>query len=145
MGSRILRHLGLASLIVVFLVAIATPRFGLMWHTHDDGDHDHDHGRVELPGLLGMFHEEHARQHVHSRSSRDSASASVFDADTSKLHGHYVADTLLVYGQIGGLSVVIGPSYCLPLGTYHSVCMPLQLSLLARSPPSLNAVCAIVA
>ncbi|MGE3538159.1 MAG: hypothetical protein AB7N91_12080 [Candidatus Tectimicrobiota bacterium] len=136
--ARLRRALGSAALLLVFLAATLLPRFGLVWHKHDDAEHDHDHPASELAKLLSMFHEEHAHRHVSPHPSHEHdgvAQEQLLDADLLRLHGHYIADALLVFGSCGVWPVLLVLQLVLRLVVHCLVLWPHDIALVARAPP----------
>jgi len=79
-------------LVGLLLAALAVPRFGLVWHDHEDPDAHHPHH--QLLRLLTSSQEPPALHHVHPHAE-ESHVVLVSDED-SHAHGHYVDDSLLV-------------------------------------------------
>lgn len=133
MGSRSLRLAGIAGLLLAFLAATLMPRFGLVWHEHEEAGHDHDHANPDLVKLLGVFHGEHT---AHATPQpEDGAQTALFDADAARLHVHYVDDTLPVYRSFRlGCALTILRLFLESQG--YRIC-PLSpaIILLARAPP----------
>lgn len=76
----------------LLLAALAVPRFGLVWHDHEDPDAHHPHH--QLLRLLASSQEPPALHHPHPHAE-ESHVVLVSDED-SHAHGHYVDDSLLV-------------------------------------------------
>lgn len=108
MRSGTHQRIGTLCLAVLLLVGLSLPRFGLVWHDHEDPDEDHPD--YQLLGLLGSSHASHPDHHSHRPT--DTSHVSLIAADMVNVHGHYVDASLLVF-------------FCL--------CHPLTLTLLRMS------------
>ena len=76
----------------LLLAALAVPRFGLVWHDHEDPDAHHPHH--QLLRLLTSSQEHPALHHAHYHA--EASHIVLLSAEPSHAHGHYVDDSLLV-------------------------------------------------
>src|SRR5215831_1012092 len=93
MGRARIARLSSLCLVGLLLVTLVVPRFGLVWHDHEDPDEDHPDD--QLLRLLASSQASHPRHHPHQHSETSHVSLSA--AETANLHGHYVDASLLVF------------------------------------------------
>lgn len=60
------QRLGVLCLVVILLAGLSLPRFGLVWHDHEDPDEEHDYH--QLLRLLESSQASHPVHHPHIRS-----------------------------------------------------------------------------
>ena len=126
------QRLGTLCLAVLLLVGLSLPRFGLVWHDHEDPDEDHPD--YQLLRLLASPQASHPSHHPHHHI--DMSHVSLSSAETANVHGHYVDASLLVFFCLCHpltlilLRVSLRPHRRRVLFTRHIA------PLLARAPPS---------
>ena len=91
--SDTLQRLGTLCLVGILLAALSLPRFGLVWHDHEDPDEDHNFH--QLLRLLASSQAYHPIHHPHHHA--DASHVFLSSANTPHVHGHYVDDSLLVF------------------------------------------------
>ena len=132
MGRARIARLSSLCLVGLLLLTLAVPRFGLVWHDHEDPDEDHPDD--QLLRLLASSQASHPRHHSHQHSETSHVSLSA--AETANLHGHYVDASLLVFVclyhplTLTLLRVSLRPQRRRVLFTRHIA------PLLARAPPN---------
>lgn len=90
--SRTAQRLSAVCLTGVLLLGLTLPRFGLVWHNHEDPDAEHDHDHLHR--LLALSQASHPLYHTHPHAAPSAIALTA--ADTLNLHSHYVADSLLI-------------------------------------------------
>jgi hypothetical protein len=78
--------------VAALLAALSVPRFGVVWHDHEDPDEEHD--AHQLLRLLASSQAAHALHHPHQHAH--GSERVLLAAEDAHAHGHYVDDSLLV-------------------------------------------------
>jgi len=117
----------------LLLAALAVPRFGLVWHDHEDPDAHHPHHQLLRP--LASSQEHPALHHPHPHAE-ESHVVLVSDED-SHAHGHYVDDSLLVVYAVHPPLIRTLLRVSLRLWRYRRVIARRLALLMVRAPPDL--------
>jgi hypothetical protein len=131
MGRGGIARLGSWCLLGCLLMALSVPRFGLVWHEHEDPDDDHP--EAQLLKLLASSRASHPH-HQPSRHS-ETAHVSLSSAETPNLHGHYVAASLLVFCSLSPPLMLTLLRVSLRLQRHLVLCTHHIATLFARGPP----------
>lgn len=79
----------------IFLTAVALPRFGTLWHTHEHGREEHTHTHL-FTTPEAHTHDHSVGPHAHHHEDEDTEEVSLSESEDADLHWHAFADFLPV-------------------------------------------------